>query len=112
MPRPTVLYVCGPMSGLPELNFGAFFEAEKKLRDAGYEVLNPADRAGRTPDMPWEWYLRRCIKDVADADGVAWLYGWSESRGAMLEMHIARTLQMPTKPTYEWLINADTESRR
>ena len=99
----TVLYVCGPMSGLPGLNFDAFFEADKKLRDAGFDVLNPADRAGRTPDMPWSWYLRRCIKDVADADGLAVLPGAGSSKGARLELTIAEELGMATMTVAGWI---------
>ena len=104
------IYVCGPMTGLPGLNFEAFFEADKRLRDAGYEVLNPADRAGRTEGMPWEWYLRRCIKDVADADAVALLPGWAASRGAKLEVLIAHGLVMPVRSAEFWIarpINED-----
>ena len=101
--RKLVLYVCGPMTGLPGLNFPAFFEAAKRLEDVGYEVLNPADRAGRTTGMPWGWYLRRCIKDVADADGLAMLAGWNRSKGATLEHHIATELAMPIKPVDDWM---------
>lgn len=97
------LYICGPMTGLPGLNFDAFFEADKLLQDAGYETLNPADRAGRTVGMPWEWYLRRCLKDVADADGLALLAGWQGSKGAQLEHHVARELRMPTRALSVWL---------
>lgn len=105
--RPT-LYVCGPMTGLPGLNFRAFFEADKQLRDCGYEVLNPADRAGRTEGMPWSWYLRRCIKDVADSDGVALLTGWDKSKGAALERHIAQQLNMPIRTVSEWMDDCPT----
>lgn len=104
-----VLYVCGPMTGLPGLNFDAFFEADKQLRDRGYEVLNPADRSGGTKDMPWAWYLRRCLKDVADADGLAMLAGWRGSKGARLEHHVALELGMSARPVEAWL--ADTDSR-
>lgn len=97
------LYICGPMTGLPELNFPAFFEAQRKLMDAGYTVLNPADRAGRVAGQPWEWYLRRGILDVCMADGVAHLPGWAESRGAQLETHVASELGMPVLNVGGWL---------
>lgn len=107
MERVRTLYVCGPMTGLPGLNFEAFFEADKQLRDRGYEVLNPADRAGRTEGMPWAWYLRHCLKDVADADGLALLAGWERSKGARLERHVAMELGMPIRMTSRWLAEAD-----
>lgn len=105
------LYVCGPMTGLPGLNFRAFFEADKQLRDRGFEILNPADRAGRTEGMPWSWYLRRCLKDVADADGLALLAGWERSKGARLEAHVAAELQMPALPVNDWLAEAEAQQR-
>lgn len=109
---PTTLYVCGPMSGLPGLNFEAFFEADRDLTAAGYTVLNPADRAGRTPDMPWEWYLRRCIKDVVDADGLALLSGHHFSRGARLEVAVASGLDMPATTVEDWLSLATTHAAK
>lgn len=38
----TTLYVAGPMRGIPEFNFPAFFEAEDRPLKAGYDVINPA----------------------------------------------------------------------
>jgi hypothetical protein len=105
--RPPRLYVCGPMTGLPQLNFPSFFEADKQLRDAGYDVLNPADRAGRTEGKPWDWYLRRCIKDVVDSDALALLPGWRGSRGARLEHHIAQSLFMDCRSVEDWLEGGD-----
>lgn len=105
------LYVCGPMTGLPGLNFRAFFEADKRLRDRGFEILNPADRAGRTEGKPWAWYLRHCLKDVADADGLALLAGWRGSKGARLEYHVALELGMPARPVEAWLADADSRAR-
>lgn len=101
------LYIAGPMTGLPELNFPAFFEAEQELKTAGFAVLNPADRAGRTSGMRWSWYLRRGVQDVCDADGVAVLDGWEKSRGACLEIHVARGLSMPVVTLDGWVAFAD-----
>lgn len=103
----TTLYVCGPMTGLPELNFPAFFKAERELLAAGYhQVLNPAGRAGQTPDQSWEWYLRRGIIDVCQSDGIALLTDWGTSRGARLEVAVAQGLGIPCEPVYHWLATA------
>jgi Domain of unknown function (DUF4406) len=99
----TTLYIAGPMTGLPELNFPAFFEAERVLRAHGFDVLNPADRAGRTEGMPWSWYLRRGVRDVTESDGVALLPGWGDSRGARLEWFVARGLDLPAATVDGWL---------
>jgi hypothetical protein len=96
------LYVCGPMTGLPELNFPAFHEAEEQLKKAGYTVLNPAARAGKTEGMPWAWYLRKGVEDVTHSDGVALLPGWQNSKGAQLEMYVARALEIPSTTVSGW----------
>ena len=38
------VYVAGPMRGIPEFNFPAFFAAADKLRGDGFAVFNPAER--------------------------------------------------------------------
>jgi hypothetical protein len=38
-----MLYISGPMGGLPGFNYPAFNFAAKRLRDLGYNVLNPAE---------------------------------------------------------------------
>lgn len=97
------IYIAGPMTGLPSLNFDAFFEAERQLKAAGYAVLNPADRAGRTAGQPWSWYLRKGVQDVTNADGLAMLPGWEESTGAQLELYVARALDIPYVTVNGWL---------
>ena len=37
------VYISGPMSGLPELNFPAFHAAAASLRAKGLDVVNPAE---------------------------------------------------------------------
>ena len=37
------IYIAGPMTGLPELNFPAFHAEAARLRAFGYEVINPAE---------------------------------------------------------------------
>ena len=88
------LYISGPMTGLPEFNYPAFFSAEEALVLAGYEVENPA----RNPDpepKTWEGFMRMAVRQLMDCDGVALLPGWLESKGALVEVNLAKTLGMP-----------------
>lgn len=88
MPR---VYLSGPMTGLPDLNFPAFGAAAELLRDAGFQVTNPAEI---NPDqqLPWEQCMRADIKALCDCDTLALLPGWERSRGAQLELQVAHRL--------------------
>lgn len=94
------LYIAGPMSGLPDFNYPAFHAAEAELWSAGHGVLNPA----RNPEQDsWEGYMREAIALVVQADGIAFLPGSKDSRGARLELNMAEALGMEIKPLHEWL---------
>ena len=95
------IYLSGPMTGLPEHNYPAFHAAEAALFDRGYEVINPARPA---PDG-WEWldYMRRAVRDVSEADGLAMLPGWINSRGARIEHKLATSLGLPAWHIREWV---------
>lgn len=86
-----VLYLAGPMSGLPELNYPAFHAAAAVLRGRGFTVLNPAENPA--PDCgTWRGYMRMALRQLAQADWVAMLPRWERSRGARIEYRLAREL--------------------
>jgi len=87
------LYIAGPMTGLPDLNFPAFHAEAARLRALGYEVSNPAE-INPDPTAGWEACMRADIAELVKCDGVALLPGWERSRGASLEAHIAHSLDM------------------
>ena len=90
-----VVYISGPMSGLPEKNYPAFFAAEETLAALGYEVLNPA----KHPEQEsWEDFMRLDIQDLLRADRVATLPGYENSRGALLEVYLAKQLGLLVDP--------------
>lgn len=90
-PQPRKVYISGPMTGLPELNFPAFHAAAAKLRSQGIEVVNPAEIAMEEP-ISWEKCMRADIKALCDCDAIALMPGWEKSKGAHLELHIAHRL--------------------
>ena len=96
-----ILYVIGPMTGLPGKNFNAFHEAKHQLEAGGYEVLVPTrhEQDGRTQ----EEYRALGVADVLNADGIATLDGYKKSRGATLEAIVARETGRPVKAVNEWL---------
>ncbi len=93
--RPKRIYVSGPMTGHADFNFPAFHAAAARLREAGYEVINPAENFGGRTDLPRETYLRADVILVAQCEAIAMLPDWQESRGAKLEYLLARELSMP-----------------
>lgn len=99
------LYVAGPMSGYPDHNFPAFRYAARRLRAMGHEVVSPVEMDesdGFDPSgedvVPgsgqWAAFLSRDVKVVADPriEGIVVIDGWEQSRGAALEVHVAREL--------------------
>lgn len=97
------LYLAGPMTGLPGFNYDAFHGAARVLRDAGYEVVSPAEAGGDGLDRPWVEWMRLLIPQLVACDGVAQLDGWETSRGARLETCIAVELGMPVDRVDGWL---------
>lgn len=100
------IYLAGPMSGVPEHNFPAFRSAGDELRTLGYDVVSPVEMdeaegfdAATAPDVApgsqeWNRFLARDVMVVADpaTEAVVVLPGWERSRGACLEVHVARAL--------------------
>lgn len=84
------VYLCGPITGLPNLNREAFEEAERTLTEKGYNVINPhkiPEHVG-AKDQSWQGYMKRCIPYLVKADLVALLPNWSKSKGASREFDI------------------------
>lgn len=87
------VYVSGPMTGLPEYNYPAFNRAAQWLRDAGYDVENPAENPA-PPCGTWVGYMRLAVAQVARCDALYLLDGWQHSRGAWVEVSLARELEL------------------
>lgn len=85
------IYVAGPMTGLPELNFPAFHAAAAHLRAEGHEVVNPAE-INADPSAGWLECMRADIRELVTCDAIYLLSGWQQSRGAMIEAGIATSL--------------------
>jgi hypothetical protein len=87
------IYIAGPMTGKPELNFPVFHAQAARLRADGWEVVNPAEiNADQTAG--WLPCMRADIKHLVDCDAILMLPGWEWSKGASLEHHIAERLGM------------------
>jgi hypothetical protein len=96
------------MTGIEDFNFPLFFETEEKLKELGYEVVNPAHNDGKTleealisagsperPSKPWTHYMRRDLAHVLEVEALCVLPNWQNSKGAKLEVHVAEELGLP-----------------
>ena len=97
------LYLSGPMTGIKDLNIPAFNKAAKQLRAAGFVVINPPELDRIERKDTWEGCLRRDLKYVVTCDAVATLPRWTKSRGANLEIYVAKALSMPVHKVAYWL---------
>lgn len=101
------IYLAGPMTGIPEFNYPLFNATASRLRASGHDVVNPAENDDGDTSKPYAYYMRADIQHVLNVDGIAVLPGWQKSRGATLEVSIARILDMPVldaatmEPYYE-----------
>jgi len=85
------LYLSGPMSGLPLSNYPAFNAAAQQLRALGHHIENPAENPPPACGT-WQGWMRLALRQISEVDGVVMLPGWSKSRGARIEINLARDL--------------------
>lgn len=87
------IYIAGPMTGFPELNFPSFHAAAARIREMGHDAVNPAEI---NPDkgMSWKDCMKTDIAALVTCDAIHLLDGWEKSKGATLEAHIAERLEL------------------
>lgn len=89
------VYLSGPMTGIPDFNFPKFHRLAAVIRATGVECFNPAETDGGSQDKPYEFYIREDIKALLECTELALMPGWENSKGANLELSIARALKLP-----------------
>lgn len=104
-----MIYLAGPMSGIPQFNFPLFNSVTATLRERGYKVVSPVETdtekmrelAYASPDgdpkvlleatdETWGEVLANDVRIIADdISSVVLLPGWENSKGARLEAFVA-----------------------
>lgn len=87
--KPHKVYVSGPMTGMPNLNYEAFHKKADELRRKGYSVVNPAEHFNGRQDLSRETYLKEDVKQLVSCNYITFLEGWKSSKGAVLEYLIS-----------------------
>jgi hypothetical protein len=79
---------------MPDHNFPAFHAAARRLQEAGWETVDPAENFGGQTDLLREACLRADTALPTKCDVVTMLPGWGDSRGANLAYLVAWKLGM------------------
>jgi len=87
------IYIAGPMTGLPNYNRKAFIMA------AGHISTNtdliPVHTAWIRDGLAWSEYMELAQDMLSLCDLVCVLPGWEQSKGAQIEVALARDAGMP-----------------
>ena len=86
-----IVYVSGPMTGLPDFNRPAFDAKAAEIWESGHAALNPADIEGEDW-WTWQDWMRAALALQLKASVVHMLPGWRKSRGARIERRLALIL--------------------
>lgn len=105
------LYLAGPMSGIEDNNYPLFNSVAGVLRDADWEIVNPAEfEPNLDPSLSFNnrlaIFLRDDIELLATCNGIVFLPGWADSVGANCELFVAQILGLRT---YVWHKNTVTD---
>lgn len=106
-----MIYIAGPVTGHEDDNRPAFEEAQKRLRKAGVRYVEiPHEFVPH--DSAWETAMAKSITRLCATwantgklvcEAVVCLPGSQDSRGARLEMKIARALDIPVYGLEQYL---------
>lgn len=93
------LYLCGKVTGDAHYR-DKFLDGENELYEAGFYPVNPA--ACIPPETGWKEAMRKAVSLMLQCDGVALLPDWKESKGAKVEVTLAKSIGIPVKSISEW----------
>ena len=89
------VYISGQITSLKHDQYRkAFAAAAKFLEKEGHEAVDPS-KLGKPEQRSWHYYMKKAIPQLCECDAIYMLKGWGNSKGAQLEMTIAKGLDMP-----------------
>lgn len=91
------MYLSGPMTGLVGKNVAHFNTMSRRLHTKGFDVFNPAVIPH---GKGYAGCMKECLPAIFTCQTMAVLKGWEKSKGARLEVAIARAIDMPVVDAY------------
>lgn len=107
--RSKTIYIAGPMRGREGWNHDSFNNRAKKLKESGWNVVNPAELDGTNSEDPHDFnpstnldqqdalrtILLRDLTHICEECGAIYMLdGWNDSHGARTEWSLAKALGM------------------
>lgn len=87
-----IIYISGPITK-DKNYYEKFLNAEKRLKEAGYEVINPAKIATLLPNsFEYGDYMDIDLNLLKKCDAIYLLKNWKNSLGAVIEQKLAKEL--------------------
>lgn len=89
-----IVYISGGITGVPDYKEN-FYNAEAKLKDLGYSVINPAKVNDILPtDLTYDEYMKLDYMMLDLCDAIYLIPGWNKSNGSKLELERALSKKM------------------
>ena len=85
------VYISGKITGMESDAEIIFSKAEEFLKKEYRAVVNPM-KLNHDHDKSWESYMKVCIKALCDCDVIYLLSNYSNSKGALMELAMAKDL--------------------
>jgi hypothetical protein len=85
------VYISGPITGMKNNNFDEFDKAYNLLRKTIPIVKNPLKITDFMPiSSIHSDYMKMCLKELIFSSAIYMLHGWWHSRGAIVELIVAK----------------------
>jgi len=109
-PKYKKVYLSGPITGKANFNVEEFKKYENKFKNLNFNVVNPHNLFSKdevsemyekldNQEITFEefhgFFMRRDIIEMMSCDFVALLNGYETSKGANIEVNLARNINMP-----------------
>ena len=92
----SLIYLCGPITGMPNGNRSLFQKAENWYINRGHSIVNPHNVAIGLGDVPEHLIVKDELASITTlVDYIALLPGWHDSRDGLVEVAVGLACGIP-----------------